>query len=130
MNITIIFVTHTASEDYNSTQLVVTFAEGASSATIQVPIVDDNQFEGNEDFRASLSVPAGIEGITVSVGDKDMATVTIVDDEEEISVQFDPVNYEVLENSGTVNISLVASAPLSQGYMVVINTVDGNATGQ
>ena len=130
MNITIIFVSHTASEDYNSTQLVVTFAEGASSATIQVPIVDDNQFEGNEDFRASLSVPAGIEGITVSVGDKDMATVTIVDDEEEISVQFDPVNYEVLENSGTVNISLVASAPLSQGYMVVINTVDGNATGQ
>ena len=109
---------------------MATFAAGASSATIQVPIVDDNQIEGNEDFRASLSVPAGIEGITVSVGDKDMATVTIVDDEEEIFVQFDPVNYEVLEDSGAFNLSLVASAPLSQGYMVVINMIDGNATGQ
>ena len=47
-----------------------------------------------------------------------------------VVVRFDPISYEIGENSGAVNISLVASAPLSQAYMVVINTKDGTAIGQ
>ena len=47
-----------------------------------------------------------------------------------VVVRFDPISYGIAENSGAVNISLVASAPLLQDYMVVINTTDGTATGQ
>ena len=59
--------------------MVATFAKGASSATIQVPIIDDNQFECDEDFQAAISVPGDITGAKVTKGTKDEAQVTILD---------------------------------------------------
>ena len=56
-----------------------TFAKGASSATIQVPIIDDNQFERDEFFQAALLVPGDITGAKVTKGTKDEAQVTIYD---------------------------------------------------
>ena len=109
---------------------MATFLEGESSASVKVPIVDDDLFEGDEDFQASLSVSGSPPGLTVSVGERSMATVTIEDNEEKVYVNFSPVEYNVTEGAGRVNISLVASAPLTQGYMVEVTTVDGTATGE
>ena len=66
---------------------MVTFAEGASSATIKVPIIDDNQFECDEFFQAALLVPGDITGVKVTKGDKDEAQVTIKDKGEAICYQ-------------------------------------------
>ena len=52
----------------------VTFAIGFASATVPVPIIDDNTIEGPEIFTASLSTTQ----TNVIFGD-DTATVTILD---------------------------------------------------
>ena len=73
--------------DYTSTPVVATFAKGASSATIQVPIFDDNQYERDEDFQAAISVPGNITGAKVTKGTKDEARVIILDKGETICYQ-------------------------------------------
>ena len=73
--------------DYTSTPVVATFAKGASSATIRVSIIDDNQFERDEDFQAAILVPGNITGATVTKGTKDEAQVTILDKGETICYQ-------------------------------------------
>ena len=89
MNITTLpnILSHTASEDYISTSVVATFTKGASTATIKVPIIDDNQFECDEFFQAALSVPGDITGVKVTKGTKDEAQVTIKDKGEAICYQ-------------------------------------------
>ena len=59
--------------------MVATFAKGASSATIKVPIIDDNQFERDEFFQAAISVLGNNTGVRVTIGTKDEAQVTIRD---------------------------------------------------
>ena len=44
-----------------------------------VPIIDDNVFEGVEQFTARLLVPAGQSGVVLGA---DMATVEITDEED------------------------------------------------
>ena len=117
-------------DDYNSESVVATFFEGESSASVKVPIIDDDLFEGDEDFQASLSVSGSPPGLTVSVGERSMATVTIEDNEEVVYVNFAPVEYYINEGAGEVYIFLVASAPLLQGYTVEVTTLNGTATGQ
>ena len=67
--------------------MVAPFAKGASSATIRVPIIDDNQFERDEVFQAAISDPEDITGAKVTKGTKDEAQVTICDKGETICYQ-------------------------------------------
>ena len=65
--------------DYTSGPYTVTFAAGQTTATFDVPINDDNIYEGNEDFILNIdgaSLPTG-----VTAGSPDEATVTIVDND-------------------------------------------------
>ena len=67
--------------------MVVTFAKGASSVTIKVPIINDNQFERDEVFQAAISVLEKSTGVKVTIGTKDEAQVTIYDKGETIFYQ-------------------------------------------
>ena len=65
--------------DYTSGPYTVTFLAGSTTATFNVPINDDNIYEGNENFILTIdetSLPTG-----VTRGTPDEATVTIVDDD-------------------------------------------------
>ena len=62
--------------DYTTTIGTLQFAAGESSKTIFIPIVDDNTWEGNENFTITLSNPSG-----ASLGSISTATVTITDNE-------------------------------------------------
>ena len=64
--------------DYDSGPHTVTFNAGSTTATFEVPITDDNMFEGNETFMLTIdssSLPAGI-----TTADPDQATVTIFEE--------------------------------------------------
>ena len=65
--------------DYGSGPYIVTFPAGITMVTFDIPINDDDIFEGNENFMLTInpsSVPTG-----VTVGSPDQATVTIVDND-------------------------------------------------
>ena len=58
------------------TTQTVTFSPGTQSQTVQVPIIDDNIFESNEDFSAQLTTSDRRVNIV-----EPTAVATIVDDD-------------------------------------------------
>ncbi|MDX2213900.1 MAG: Calx-beta domain-containing protein [Oculatellaceae cyanobacterium bins.114] len=69
--------TATAGSDFTSTPIVVNFAEGQTTQTVTIPILNDTQVESNETVNLSLSNPTG--GATL--GTQTTATLTIVDND-------------------------------------------------
>ncbi|MFQ5649327.1 MAG: lamin tail domain-containing protein [bacterium] len=65
-----------AGEDYDSTRQTVHFVSGQSRAGVRVPLNDDGQTEGPEDFTLALTPVAGAD-----IGSPDSATVVILDNE-------------------------------------------------
>ncbi|MEO1672465.1 MAG: PQQ-dependent sugar dehydrogenase, partial [Cyanobacteria bacterium J06631_2] len=79
--------TASAGDDYAASSGTITFADGETSKTVTVPIVDDNVVEGNENFGFTIDNIVG--GATLLA--PRTALITIVDDETglESIVEFD-----------------------------------------
>lgn len=69
--------TATSSTDYDNAPIEVRFADGETTKTVAVPIVDDALVEGNETINLTLSAPTG--GATI--GEQSTAIFTIVDND-------------------------------------------------
>ncbi|NJM61578.1 MAG: hypothetical protein HC849_17450 [Oscillatoriales cyanobacterium RU_3_3] len=69
--------TATSVADYNNTPIAVSFADGETSKTVEIPIVDDTEVESNETIQLSLSNPSN--GATI--GTNNSATLTIADND-------------------------------------------------
>ena len=69
----------TGGDDYGPGPHTITFPAGETQAPFNVPINDDNIFEGNENFILTINSSSLPTGVTVS--DPGQATVTIVDDD-------------------------------------------------
>ena len=114
----------TAPGDYDNTAQTVNFPAGANTATLSVPIVDDEVLEHHETFDASLALPDGTPS-QVSLGRRDEAMVTILD-EEIAEVHYDPDSYEWDESVGTGFLTIVSNVTSTVDYSV--NTVLSNGT--
>ena len=66
--------TATAGADYTQTSGDLTFADGETSKTVNVPILTDSTDEGNETFNFTLSAPGGGAGL----GSPATAVITIL----------------------------------------------------
>lgn len=71
--------------DYFATNGTLTFADGVTSQTFEVPIIDDEQSEGHETIRLHLTNPVG----GAILGTRAAATLTILDNE----LTFGPGNF-------------------------------------
>jgi hypothetical protein len=69
--------TATAGADYTATNRVLAFADGVTSVTFTVPIVDDVQVEGNECLNLTLASPSG----GVGLGNARCAVLIITDND-------------------------------------------------
>ena len=72
--------------DYTSGPYTVTFLPGQTTATFDVPIIDDNILEGNENF--ILTIDSSSLPSDVTVGSPGQATVNIVDDDRKLSLGY------------------------------------------
>ena len=120
----------TDGSDYTGGRYNVTFVEGSSQGELRIPIIDNDQFESEEEFTATLTIPESAAEIGVEAGEDDEATVTINDNDEQIVIDFDPVSYTVNEDDEFAILTVKASAPSSTPYTVVVNTQDGSAVGE
>jgi uncharacterized protein with FMN-binding domain len=116
--------TATSGEDYDGGEFEVLFTAGTSEAQLKVNITDDAIPEPTETFTARLR---STSNLGVSVGSDDTATVSIIDDDEEITVEFEKIKYNVSESVGFAVLTLVSSSPSSTEYSVDITTQDGSA---
>ena len=73
-----------AGRDYTATSRVLTFLPGGGNTlAAPVPGVEDNLFEGNEEYIATLTLPVAMEGVSLGA---DEARATIQDDDSKINL--------------------------------------------
>ena len=102
---------------------VATFAAGAATATIVVPVANDAAIEGDETFTVTISNPA-IGTVAVP-----SATGTIVNDDVPALSVSDTSVVEGNDGARTLLFTVTASAPAgASGIGFTIATADGTAT--
>ena len=115
--------TATAPADYTATAGTATIAAGATSVTIEVPILDDDIDEPDDMFTVTLSNASGGATISPTAGS---ATVTIVDDDP--SPQLRVMDLSVSEDAGVATVTVNLQGASSGGVSVDFATADGTAT--
>lgn len=115
--------TATAGVDYTATSGTLSFAPGQATATVSVPLLDDDVHEGDETFTLGLSNPVGTPAPTVSTT---TATATIVDDDArpELSIS----DATAGEDDESVVLTVTRTGSTGGADSVDFSTADGTAT--
>jgi hypothetical protein len=118
--------TATAGVDYSVSSGTLVFADGETSNSFTVPVIDDNAYEGEETVALSLSQPTG-----ATIGQTSSATLTIRDNDSAPSsgtLQYNTATYSVNENSATATITVTRTNGSFGDIAVDYATGDGTAT--
>ncbi|MEZ4659734.1 MAG: Calx-beta domain-containing protein, partial [Caldilineaceae bacterium] len=115
--------TATAGSDYVAINSDLTFATGETSKQLLVQISDDAADEADESFTIALSNPNGAK-----VTAPGQAVITIVDNDEPLTVQFAQADYSVVESSGVATIEVTLSRAASAAVAVEYATSNGTAS--
>jgi hypothetical protein len=115
----------TLGADYQAASGTLNFSMGEMSKTIQVPLLDDAVYEGNETFSVTLSNPVNM---SLRQG-QSTATGTIQDNEMPPTVGFDPASQTVQtgEAAGSAVFTVRLSGPSTQPVTVNYATSNGTA---
>jgi hypothetical protein len=123
-------VSATAGSDYTSSSGTLTFGVGQTTKTFQVPITDDQAFEGDEALTLTLSNPQNLTNPAQppNLGPSSPAPLTIVDDDVP-TFAFDSPTYSVAEDvaSGTKTITVTRGGATYVPADVTYSTSDGTA---
>ncbi|MET0073959.1 MAG: Calx-beta domain-containing protein [Candidatus Thiodiazotropha lotti] len=111
-----------AGSDYLSQSGRLTFADGETLRTIEIPIINDRDDEENEAFQIVLSDVRG----NAALGHQDEVEVVILDDDGAGTVAFNSVSVAVNESRGEALVSLVrtggTAGTIEVGYRTVADT--------
>ena len=117
----------TAGSDYTATSGTLTFADGVTSRTFNVPILDDADYEGNETVGLALSAPTNGAALGVQAS----ATLTITENDAVPpagSLQFSGATYAVAENGGSLLVTVTRNGGSFGQVSVDYSSMDGTAT--
>ncbi|MGB5583967.1 MAG: Calx-beta domain-containing protein, partial [Gammaproteobacteria bacterium] len=115
-----------AGSDYTPVSGSLSFADGVTSQTFTIAIVNDTAYEGNETLTLSLSNPTG----GAALGSPDTAVLTIAEDDPVPpagSLQFSAPTYTVAENVATASITVTREGGSFGTVGVDYATGDGTA---
>ncbi|MCU7813022.1 MAG: hypothetical protein KZQ77_17595, partial [Candidatus Thiodiazotropha sp. (ex Notomyrtea botanica)] len=101
------------------------FNHGEIEKVLEIPLVDDELFEGNESFHIQL-----IASVETELETPSSSTVVILDDDPDTSIasiHVEAVNYSVSENSGKVTLRVLRSGNTDSTSTVEYTTVNGSA---
>jgi Calx-beta domain len=103
------------------------FAGDTVAKTINVPIINDSIFEGNETVNLALSNPTG--GATLGVSST--AVLTIMDDDPAPSISINDVSVTEGNTATVVNAVFTATLSSASGHTITVSfsTANGTATG-
>ena len=113
--------TATAGSDYTAKSGTLTFAPFDPPKTFTVPITNDTVFEGDQTVLLTLS-----DAVSATLGSPSTATLTIVDNDPQPTVQFNPGSYTVNE-TGTAAITVILSSAAERPITVTYSTSNGTA---
>jgi len=115
-----------AGTDYTPVSGTVTFADGVTTGSFDIPLIDDLVLDGDKTVTFAISAPTG----GASLGTPTTGTLTIVDNESLSpgALQFSGSSYTVAEGGGSVLITVNRTGGGAGGVTVDYATSDGSAT--
>lgn len=114
--------TAVAGDDYTTKAGILTFPPQTTSQNIEIPILNDEQGEGPETFKLTLSNPE-----FATLGTPNETIVTIIDDDAPPSVTFSSATYNTTEDAGQITIMAQLNQASAQALTVGYETADGTA---
>jgi hypothetical protein len=111
-------------DDFTAPAATVTFADGETSRTVTIPILDDTLAEGDETIVLTLSDPTN----GAVLGANAQTTLTILDDDLGGTIQFDPASYTVAEDGGSVTVTVTRTGGAAGPVTADVTVVGGTAT--
>ncbi|KAJ8787731.1 hypothetical protein J1605_022762 [Eschrichtius robustus] len=119
-------------ERRNTDSSRITFLKGEKMKNCTVYIHDDSMFEPEEQFRVYLGHPLGNHWSGARVGKNNMATITISNDEDAPTIEFEEAAYQVREPSGPdataiLNIKVIRRGDQNRTSKIRCSTRDGSA---
>ncbi len=116
----------TAGSDYTTTSMLVTFAPGVETATVDIPITPDTLTESpSETFTVTLT---GAPGTTTGL--QDTATVTIADDDTAGmagTLQLGAPDFAITEDDGMATFTVTRMGGMAGEATVAFTTADVTA---
>ncbi|XP_022361766.1 extracellular matrix protein FRAS1 [Enhydra lutris kenyoni] len=119
-------------ERRNADSSRITFLKGEKMKNCTVSIHDDSVFEPEEQFRVYLGHPLGNHWSGARIGKNNVATVTISNDEDAPTIEFEEAAYQVREPSGPdaialLNIKVIRRGDQNRTSKIRCSTRDGSA---
>ena len=112
-----------AGSDYEETKGLLEFKPGQEMAMIEIPIIDDDEYEPDEEFYVELAnpVPSTAKILTPEL------EILIIDDDEPGVVAFSRDTTQVLETDGFAKIEVVRKGGSDGEVTVYFQTLEGTA---
>ncbi|KAG8454257.1 hypothetical protein GDO86_000773 [Hymenochirus boettgeri] len=119
-------------ERRNSDDSRLIFLKGEKVKNCTVLINDDSIFEPEEQFKIYLSNSLGNHWSGARIGKNDIATITITNDEDAPTIEFEEATYQVREPQGpdgvaVLNIKVIRKGDQNRTSKVRCSTRDGSA---
>uniref|UniRef100_A0A3Q1CIX6 VWFC domain-containing protein n=1 Tax=Amphiprion ocellaris TaxID=80972 RepID=A0A3Q1CIX6_AMPOC len=119
-------------ERRNADESRITFLKGEKVKNCTVHVHDDSVFEPEEEFQVHLGTPLGDHWSGAMVGVNDIVTITITNDEDAPTIEFEQASYQVREPPGpdgieVLNIKVIRHGDLDRTSKIRCSTRDGSA---
>jgi len=114
-------------EDYQAVNEFLTFEPNETEKEIGVTIVDDNQWEPDEEFFLKLSLVSGEDTTDLKLGRTSIMEITILNDDEPGTFQFEKRGHLVKESCGSAVLSIVRQNGADGDVTIKWRTVDKTA---
>ncbi|XP_034027090.1 extracellular matrix protein FRAS1 [Thalassophryne amazonica] len=119
-------------ERTNTDDSRITFFKGEKVKNCTVHVNDDSVFEPEEEFQVHLGTPLGDHWSGAMVGANDIITITITNDEDAPTIEFEQASYQVREPPGpdgieVLNIKVIRRGDLDRTSKIRCSTRDGSA---
>ncbi|KAF4802764.1 hypothetical protein TURU_022239 [Turdus rufiventris] len=110
----------------------ITFLKGEKVKNCSVHINDDSAFEPEEQFQVCLGGPLGNHWSGARIGKMDVATITVTNDEDAPTIEFEEAAYQVREPPGPEGVAVLSVPVVRRGDQnrtsrVRCSTRDGSA---
>lgn len=114
-------------EDYQAVDEILTFEPMETEKEIGITIVDDNQWEPDEEFFLKLSLLSTGQSKDVKLGRTSIMEITILNDDEPGTFQFEKRGHLVKESCGNAVISVIRQNGADGDVTIKWRTVDKTA---